>query len=195
MAGQYPPQGPYPPQQPGGAGNPYHTPSYPGAYAASGAHLQRVKGRVVTPAVVMLVLSGLNLLLVLLSLVLILAGVRQPDPDVPETIQQFQTGPPAVILHLVFVVVDALILTGSAFMLQMKNWGLAMMAAILSMINIAGCCCVVGLPVGIWAAVVLSAPEVKAAFQANARTSSGYRPPGGGYPPGGPQQPMPPYGR
>jgi hypothetical protein len=39
-----------------------------------------------------------------------------------------------------------------------------MTAAILAMIPCLSSCCIVGLPLGIWALVVLSKPEVKSEF-------------------------------
>lgn len=51
--------------------------------------------------------------------------------------------------------------------LQMKalrQWTLSVVASILAMIPCISPCCIIGLPVGIWALVVLLKPEVKAAF-------------------------------
>jgi ABC-type proline/glycine betaine transport system permease subunit len=55
-------------------------------------------------------------------------------------------------------------------MRQLKGRGLAIAGAILAMIPLfTCCCCVIGLPVGIWALVVLMNAEVKAAFDAGAQ--------------------------
>jgi hypothetical protein len=51
-------------------------------------------------------------------------------------------------------------------MRQLKSWPLAMAGAIAAMIPLTtSICCVAGLPLGIWALVVLNKPEVKAAFR------------------------------
>jgi len=49
-------------------------------------------------------------------------------------------------------------------MKKLENYGLAMTASILAMIPCLSPCCLIGLPIGIWAVVVLSKPEVKSAF-------------------------------
>lgn len=63
----------------------------------------------------------------------------------------------------------ALIAFGALRMKQVKSYGLAMTASILAMIPcFTSCCCLLGLPVGIWALVVLLDKDVKAAFDAPA---------------------------
>jgi hypothetical protein len=49
-------------------------------------------------------------------------------------------------------------------MRNLEKHGLAMAASIISMIPCISPCCLIGLPIGIWAVVVLSKPEVKSAF-------------------------------
>jgi hypothetical protein len=48
-------------------------------------------------------------------------------------------------------------------MKKLERYGLAMTASILAMLP-CSLCCVLGLPIGIWALVVLMKPEVKSAF-------------------------------
>lgn len=49
-------------------------------------------------------------------------------------------------------------------MKQLQKWTLAVTASILAMIPCLGPCCLIGIPIGIWALVVLFKPEVKSAF-------------------------------
>jgi hypothetical protein len=49
-------------------------------------------------------------------------------------------------------------------MRKLDSYGLAMTASIVALIPCISPCCVVGLPIGIWALVILSKPEVKSAF-------------------------------
>ncbi len=49
-------------------------------------------------------------------------------------------------------------------MKKLESYGLAMAASIIAMIPCLSPCCLIGLPIGIWALVVLSKPEVKSAF-------------------------------
>ena len=55
-------------------------------------------------------------------------------------------------------------IAGSVSMMSLRRFPLAVIAAILSMLPIATPCCVLGLPLGIWALVVLFRPEVSQSF-------------------------------
>jgi ABC-type proline/glycine betaine transport system permease subunit len=51
-------------------------------------------------------------------------------------------------------------------MRKLKSYSFAMAMLILNMIPCCNsCCCLVGLPIGIWGLTVLMKPEVKRAFQ------------------------------
>ena len=63
-------------------------------------------------------------------------------------------------------------LVGSIQMFRLRSRGLAIAGACLAMLNFESCCCVAGLPLGIWAMVVLLEPEVAQAFAAR-RTQPG----------------------
>jgi hypothetical protein len=57
------------------------------------------------------------------------------------------------------------IAAGAISMMRRRIYALSLTSAILSMINCGNLCCVLGLPFGIWAVVILSRPEVRAAFE------------------------------
>ncbi len=59
----------------------------------------------------------------------------------------------------------AIVMVGAVRMMKLENWGLALAAALGIMLPCTCPCCVVGLPIGIWAIIVLSNPEVKQAFR------------------------------
>jgi hypothetical protein len=61
------------------------------------------------------------------------------------------------------LVVSALIIFGAWQMRNLKSYGLALTSSILAMIP-CHLCCMVGLPIGIWALIVLLKTEVKSAF-------------------------------
>ncbi len=61
--------------------------------------------------------------------------------------------------------VSALVIYGAVQMRTLKSYSWAMAGSILAMIPCIGPCCCLGLPIGIWSVVVLSRPEVKAAFE------------------------------
>ncbi|HTH46412.1 MAG TPA: hypothetical protein VMB21_02775 [Candidatus Limnocylindria bacterium] len=62
------------------------------------------------------------------------------------------------------LVVNSVILVGSFKLLKLQSWGLGLAAAILIMLPCGGCCCCIGLPIGIWLVILLSKPEVKSSF-------------------------------
>ena len=62
------------------------------------------------------------------------------------------------------IVWGALILAGAIQMKNLKSYGLGMTASIIAMLPCNGCC-ILGLPFGIWALVVINKPEVKDAFR------------------------------
>ena len=65
-------------------------------------------------------------------------------------------------------VFGVLILLGGVKLMNLSGTGLPITGSILAMIPCtSSCCCLIGLPAGIWALVVLSRPDVKAAIAAN----------------------------
>lgn len=69
-----------------------------------------------------------------------------------------------IIGALIGLVVAAFLLWAALQMKELKNWTVSVVASILAMIPCISPCCIIGLPIGIWALVVLMKPEVKAAF-------------------------------
>ena len=49
-------------------------------------------------------------------------------------------------------------------MKELKQWNIAVVASVLAMVPCISPCCIIGLPIGIWALVVLMRPDVKDAF-------------------------------
>jgi hypothetical protein len=57
-----------------------------------------------------------------------------------------------------------LVISGAVCMLRLKLYALAMTGSIVAMVPCFSGCCLLGLPLGIWALLVLNRPEVKNAF-------------------------------
>jgi len=63
---------------------------------------------------------------------------------------------------------NLLAIVGGISMRGLRSYGLSMLGAVVSLIPcVVACCPLVGVPVGLWALVVLVRPEVKAAFRAH----------------------------
>jgi hypothetical protein len=57
-----------------------------------------------------------------------------------------------------------LIIYGGIQMMRLRRYGVAKVASILALLPLTSCCCLVGVPVGIWSLRTLARPDVKAAF-------------------------------
>ena len=70
-----------------------------------------------------------------------------------------------ILFGIIAICVSGFVIFGAMKMKKLESYGLAMGASIVAMIPCISPCCVLGLPIGIWALVVLMKPEVKAAFK------------------------------
>jgi len=142
---------------------------HPGAAAAGTreAALQAVKG----PAIALIVTAALGIAYYGLSGVftLVAGGTmfhHELPPNIPPQMRAFfegMHGSMAGVINLFFAALNAFVLLGAIKLMRLQSYGLAMAACIVAMLP-CQCCCLFGLPFGIWALVVLSKPEVKSAF-------------------------------
>jgi hypothetical protein len=72
------------------------------------------------------------------------------------------------------LVAAPIIIYGAVKMLKGASHGWAKAASILAIVPVTSCCFLIGAPIGIWALVVLSKPEVKMFF---GRGGANYQPP------------------
>lgn len=125
------------------------------------------------PAIFLLVLSILDILASLMGIVMtFFQSALMTLPNLPHQmalqnveLQRQLTilfGLPANVAGLAIAVIC---LFGSLRMMNLQSYGLAMTAAVLMLLPCGTCCCCVNIGAGIWALVVLSKPEVKAAFR------------------------------
>lgn len=84
--------------------------------------------------------------------------------DIPDRYTEIWEGAAGMGSSFVGILVAAFIIYAALKMKELNQWGLAMAASILAMIPCISPCCIIGLPMGIWCLVVLTKPEVKAAF-------------------------------
>jgi hypothetical protein len=73
------------------------------------------------------------------------------------------------VIGLVFnafcLLLGGVVIFGATKMKSLQGYGLAMASAVIALVPCTSPCCVLGLPVGIWALIVLLNQEVKASFR------------------------------
>jgi hypothetical protein len=145
-----------------------------GAGDARDAALQLVKG----PAIALKVTAILNIILAAWSLVRMAifplkiqqfnSALQQlNNPQLEQLFQKWMHmayGPLGAVDSLFGLGLSVLILIGAARMQSLRNHEFALTAAILAMVPCLTPCCLIGLPFGIWAVVVLSKAGVKSQF-------------------------------
>jgi hypothetical protein len=67
--------------------------------------------------------------------------------------------------YLTMNIASIVIISGAVAMLRLNSYGTARLGAIFALLPICSPCIFFGIPLGIWAMVVLLNPEVKAAFK------------------------------
>jgi phage FluMu protein Com len=125
---------------------------------------QRVSG----PAMALLVTGIINLLAHLAfgglyAVVIVMALNGKIEGQKPA--EMVLGGGIMIALALFGVVMDIIVLMGAVKMKNLGSYSFAMASAIIAMIPFFSPCCILGLPFGIWAIVVLGDSSVKAAFR------------------------------
>ncbi len=129
---------------------------------ARAAALDQLKG----PAIGLMVAAGIGAAWQVLSLVLNLMGAGMGAMmRGGEGIPNMLSGGIGIMFSIIGLVMAVVVFMGASKMKNAESYGFAMAAAIIAMIPCVSPCCLLGLPLGIWALVVLLKPEVKAAFQ------------------------------
>lgn len=146
--------------------NPYQSPAQSGTATVLAPPDPMAASRVSGPATALIVTGALGLALQLLGLVANLAqlgmgaGGRHHD-----ALPMMFSGGIGAVTGVIGIVVSVVIIMGALRMKNLESYGFAMTSAIIAMIPCISPCCLLGLPFGIWALVVLSDASVKAAFR------------------------------
>jgi len=127
------------------------------------------RGEVTAPAVALMIVAGIAIAIGLLSLAVDLFLLLSGFVDM---LEENNDGPvskhTSIIIRsvwgLILVVASSYVFNGAIKMKNLQNNTTAKTAAIVALIPCLGPCCVLGIPFGIWALVVLSRPHVKDAF-------------------------------
>ena len=133
-----------------------------------------VLSKVRTPAIGLLVTGCLNggiALLTLLSGLLRLTGLTGNEvlpTDQSERIGFFVGTVVSYCIALISLLLAPVIIYGAVQMMNGRKMGLAKIASVLAIVPLTSCCCIAGIPIGIWCLITLSRPEVKELFQRQA---------------------------
>jgi hypothetical protein len=138
-----------------------------GAGGGREAALQAVRG----PGIGLMVTAVIGLVMVAIGLVvngLTLAGLhigmqQIGDPQLQKIFNAFGGGL-GIVQDIIGAAVGVVVLMGALKMQKLQSYQFVFTASILAMLPCISPCCILGLPCGIWALVVLNSPEVKSQF-------------------------------
>ena len=146
--------------------NPYVSPNF--ASYAQPAQRERAPASVLAAGMALIAVAALGLAISVFNFAYSFQA-PQVDPNAPEMVQQIQkgaVGPIATAIQGSFSLLNLFIIICGVQMMKLQSWGMAVTGSILAIVNIGGCCCVLGLPVGIWSLTVLMSPDVISIFSA-----------------------------
>ncbi len=92
------------------------------------------------------------------------AGPEAEFVNIMTKVSEIMQGPGGLVSNLITLVVGIFIVLGALKMKRLESYGMSMTASILAMIPCLSNCCVVGLPIGIWALIVLMSADIKQSF-------------------------------
>ena len=134
--------------------------------------------KVKSPAVGLMITGILNILLSVWSVVSMAIAPRDTseldsqlkqlhNPQLQQMFHealQISNGPVGIVSSLLGLLLSVLILMGAIKMKALRSYEFSVTVAILAMLPCLTPCCLLGLPIGIWALMVLMKPEVKSQF-------------------------------
>ena len=135
--------------------------------AAYGSAADQVNG----PGIAMIILGAINMVVALGFMTMALLNLGFSSFSTNNEAEKMFKGMGSMglgfdlMLLSLSLIVGVLILFGGVKMRRLQSYGLCMTASILAMIPCLSCCFLIGIPIGIWALVVLSKPEVKNLFR------------------------------
>jgi hypothetical protein len=124
------------------------------------------------PAIGLIVAVSIGIALALVGIILQMLGMGMAGMSGFENTQnaeavkmmQMMSGGLGIVIRCVGILVGFFIIYGCVKMKKLENHGLSLAVSIVAMLPCLSPCCCIGLPIGIWALVVLNKPEVKQYF-------------------------------
>lgn len=120
------------------------------------------------PAIGLIVTGIIGILFQLVSILLRLlgmgiSGVAAASGD-SSGFAGLMSGVVGLIFSIIWLLMGAVVIFGAMKMKSLQSYGLAFAGAVLAALPCTSPCCFIGLPIGIWAIVVLLNDEVKRSF-------------------------------
>jgi hypothetical protein len=144
-------------------------PAIPGVTAPAAVPAGNAAQLVAGPAIGLIVTAILGALAQIASLLLNVLGVgmagagMQGQEGMPQWMNAMSGGI-GIVFNILGMIMAVVVLLGALKMKKLENYNFAMTATIIAMIPCISPCCWIGLPIGIWAIVMLMKPEVKSSF-------------------------------
>ena len=126
------------------------------------------QAKVNAPGIALMITAILGMVIQALGIVLNVVGMGATAMEGgggDESVVIFAQGGVGIALGIVSLIVGVIVFLGASKMRKLESYGFAMTASIIAMVPCVSPCCILGLPFGIWALVVLMNEEVKAAFR------------------------------
>lgn len=131
--------------------------------------MKDLKSRLQIPAIGLIIVGALNVLtavtLILGRIVRLVKGPEKVITDDAERLGYEMAGIFFPVVSLISLAAAPIIILGAVQMLRLRRYSIALLAAILALIPVSSVCCIPGIPIGLWALIVLRHPEVRAAFE------------------------------
>lgn len=129
--------------------------------------MQQVQGPaigLIVVAILMLLGQIAGIVLQVLGISLGALGMQGQDVNSEQMAwMNMMSGAGAVVGGIIGIAIAVVILIGALKMKKLESYAFSMVSSILVMLP-CSLCCVIGIPIGIWALVVMNKPEVKSAF-------------------------------
>lgn len=124
-----------------------------------------IQSQVSGPATGLQVTAGIGIAFQIVMILLRVLGMGLAGAAGGNNSLAMMSGGIGIVFGIIGIIIGVVVFMGASKMKNLEGHGFAMVAAVLAMIPCISPCCLLGLPLGIWAVVVLVKPEVKAAFQ------------------------------
>ncbi len=131
------------------------------------SEMNKAKERLKLPAIGIIVSAGIQLAVFLI--VFLFLSIQRPVNSTDARVKEFFENIMPVFVIILFSLYGFSV-SGALQMMQVKNYHSAMASAIIHILTLICGFPLVGVPVGIWALVVLQKTEIKSAFARNAAT-------------------------